>query len=263
MLPPLRDRPLTLERFPDGIDGEGFYQKHAADYFPDWLARVTVEANDGDVTHVMAQNQASLAFLVAQNTISLHPWLSRRDRLRQPDQIVFDLDPAGDDFAPVRAAALELRKWLEAIGGRPLVKTTGSRGVHVVVPLRRGPDFDEVREFARAVADRLAADHPHDLTTEVRKEKRAGRVFVDILRNAYAQTAVAPYSVRARPGAPVAAPITWDELRDAALGPRTFAVTNVPSRIQDGSDPWTGGWRHAVALRTLQRGFRALTEQRD
>lgn len=244
----LRRRPLTLHRFPDGLGGDGFFQQRAPAYFPDWIDRVTVETAAGSIPHAAANKIATLVYLANQAAITLHAWLSRADALRQPDQLVFDLDPSGSDFARVREAAQVVRTALDDAGLVPFVMTTGSSGLHVRAPLRRGLDFDAVRAVARQWADRLADRHPTLLTTEQRKAKRRGRVFLDTLRNAYGQTAVAPYSVRAREGAPVATPLTWNELDAAVLTPQRYTIKNIFRRLGRKGDPWADMHRHARSL---------------
>lgn len=254
MLPHLASRPLSMQRFPDGIEGEGFYQKEAPDYFPDWIERVEIEVEEhGEVQpQVVCQGAATLVYLAQQACITPHIWLSRVDKLRQPDKLIFDLDPAGDDFEPVRRAAQDLRAILEDIDLAPFVMTTGSRGLHVVVPLERSADFDEVREFARGIAGVLAGRKPDEYTTEVRKDKRQGRLFLDYLRNSYAQTSVAPYAVRAKPGAPVAVPIGWDELGDSSLHSRSYTMKNIFRRMGQKDDPWVDMTGQAKSIRTAQ-----------
>lgn len=248
MLRYLKERPLTLHRFPDGLGGDDFYQQNASEYFPEWIDRVTVDKEGGTVTHAVCNKAATLVYLANQAAITLHAWMSRTDALRQPDQLVVDLDPSGSDFERVCAAALHVREALEDEGLAAFVMTTGSSGLHVRAPLRRGPDFDAVRAFARQIADRLADRHSEHLTTEPRKAKRRGRVFLDTGRNAYGQTAVVPYSVRAREGAPIAAPLTWDELDDPDLTPWRYTVQNVFRRLGQKDDPWADMYRHARVL---------------
>ncbi len=249
ILPVLRERAIAMERFPDGIGKDGFHQKQAGDYFPDWIETTRVSKEDGGKQDlVVCGNCATLAYLANQAAIELHPWLSRRDRPRHPDQLVFDLDPPSDDFAPVRRAARRVRSLLEELELPTFAKLTGSSGLHVVVPLDRREDFDAVRDFARGVARLLAARHPDDLTTEQRVAKRGGRLYLDIGRNAYAQTAVAAWSLRARPGAPVAAPIAWEELEEKGTGARAFDVKSAPKRFAAGADPWKGMMRRARSL---------------
>ncbi|MFG2570759.1 non-homologous end-joining DNA ligase [Streptomyces sp. NPDC048567] len=247
MLPHLRGRPLMLERFPDGIGGQGFMQKDVPGYFPDWIHRVELPKEDGTVTYPIADDTATLVYLAGQASITPHRFLSRADRPHHPDRLVFDLDPPGDDFAPVREAALGLHGLLDELELPSLVMTTGSRGLHVVVALDRRDDFDAVREFARAVADALVTRHPDRFTTEARKKARGGRLYLDVQRNAYAQTAVTPYAVRARPGAPVAAPLDWEDVDDPALDARRWTLRDADA-LADRSP-----WHHPPRPRSLGR----------
>lgn len=234
MLPHLRGRPLMLERHPDGVDGPRFMQKNTPEHYPEWIDRVEVGKEGGTVCHTVCDDSATLVYLADQAALTLHRWLSRTGRLDRPDRMVFDLDPAQDDFEAVRAAARLLAGLLDELKLPSAPMTTGSRGLHVVVPLDGRQDFDDVREFARAVADVLAAAHPDRLTTAARKKDRGDRLYLDIQRNAYAQTAVAPLTVRARPGAPVATPISWDQLDDPALHARRWTVADAWSRPAPG-----------------------------
>jgi bifunctional non-homologous end joining protein LigD len=240
MLPQLRDRPLAFARYPDGIGGESLFQQSAPRSFPDWVKRVTVSKQDGrgSISHALCQDRATLAYLAGQAAITLHTWLARADRPDRPDQLLFDLDPPTGRFDEARFAAHALRELLTELGLPSLVKTTGGRGLHVSVPVARREDADALREFARDVAGVLAAREPERFTTEVRKNQRHGRLYLDISRNAYAQLAVAPYTVRARAGAPVATPLDWSELDDDALTPEQFTVRTVPERLGKGDDPW-------------------------
>ena len=247
MIPRIEGRPLTLHRFPDGIDGVNFIQKSVKDHYPHWIERVTVDKEDGEITHVLATDADTLAWLVNQGSIAFHVWLSRQDRPDHPDRLIFDLDPAegDDDFGPVVKAAHDVRDALQAADLSAFVMTTGSSGLHVTVPLDREADFETVRDFASRVADDLADAHPDRLTTEHRKDKRRGRLYLDIRRNAYAQTGIAPYSVRAKPGAPIAAPLEWDELVSADMGPRRFHIGNIFRRLGQRDCPWADIDRHA------------------
>jgi bifunctional non-homologous end joining protein LigD len=250
ILPHLADRPLVLQRFPDGIAEDGFYQKQRSDYFPDWIASARVEVLGSGETQelVVCNGKAALAYLANQGTVSLHPWLSRRDSLRHPDQLVVDLDPPGDDFETARVAALRVRELFDRLDLPCYAKLTGSRGVHVLVPLDRSADFDAVRAFARDAMEWLAARHPDALTLEQRRNRRRGRLYLDIGRNAYAQTAIAPWSVRPLPGAPVAVPIPWQELERGRVGARDFTIANVLRRFARRDDPWAGMRRRARSL---------------
>jgi bifunctional non-homologous end joining protein LigD len=259
MLPYLADRPAVLARYPDGITGQRVFQKNVPDYFPDWITRVEVPKQDGVLHQVICDKQATLVYLANQACIELHIFLSRVGRLDRPDQVVFDLDPPGQDrFGDAVRAALSLRELLDSeLGLTSFVKTTGGRGLHVHVPLRAQDDFDAVRSFARQAAGVLAARNPDLVTAEPRKERRGSRVYADIMRNAYAQTVVAPYSVRARPGAPVSVPLRWDELEDHALRPGKFTLRTVRPRLEELSgdaDPWAALGRHRYSLaRASQR----------
>ena len=247
-LPYYRDRPLSLQRFPDGIHEEGFYQKDLPDYFPDWIDRVDLPKEGGRITYMIAGDTASLVYIANQGCITPHLALARRDRPDHPDRLIFDLDPSDDDFGKVQDAALRLKQRLDALDLPAFVMTTGSRGLHVVVPLDRSVDFDTARGFARNLSGRLADSYPEVLTIEQRKNRRGDRVFIDYLRNAYGQTAVAPYALRARDGAPVATPLTWEEATARGLGPRRYTLKNIFRRLAQRDDPWQGIGDEAVAL---------------
>ncbi|MEA2387253.1 MAG: bifunctional non-ous end joining protein LigD [Thermoleophilaceae bacterium] len=246
MVPLVRDHPVAMHAFPGGVARPGYYMKEVPEHFPDWVRRVTVAKHGGTVTHVLANDAATLVYLANQNCITPHIWTARADRVREPDRVVFDLDPPGTRFADVRAAARTLGDILRDLGLTPFAMTTGSRGLHVTVPLRRGADYEDVRAFSRRVAGELAEHDPKRLTTEVRKAKRDERIFIDTGRNAYAQHAVAPYAVRPRPAAPVATPLRWDELSDHRLRPDGWTITTIAKRLDD--DPWSGFRRAARAL---------------
>jgi bifunctional non-homologous end joining protein LigD len=259
MLPHIKFRPISMQRFPDGIGRKGFFHKDAPDYFPAWLRRVEVPKSGGTVTHVYACDADTLVYLVGQNTITPHVWLSRVDRPWQPDRMVIDLDPPpGVDFTAVRRAARQSGELLRELGFTPFAQVTGSKGIHVWTPLRRRASNDDVRAFARDLARVLAQRHPDDLTTEWRKEKRDGRILVDTARNTYAQTAVPPYAVRPRPGAPVATPIEWDELSDSKLRPDRWTIKNVLRRLEKKGDPWDDIASYARGISRARRRVESL-----
>ena len=249
MLPHLEGRPVTMQRFPEGIGEKGFYQKKAPAHFPDWIRRVSIEVEERGETQpqVVCEDAPTLLYLVGQACITPHVWLSRADALHHPDRLIFDLDPPSGNFEPVRFAARQLRDVLQEVGLSPFVMTTGSQGAHVVVPLDRSATFDTVRAFAHDLAEMVAARHPGRLTTAVRKNKRRGRLFLDYLRNAYAQNSVAPYAVRALPGAPVATPLDWDEL-ESGLHSQTYTLDNILRRMGQKTDPWADIQDEACAL---------------
>jgi bifunctional non-homologous end joining protein LigD len=248
MVPHLRERPLTLHRFPDGIEAGGFWTKQASRHFPEWIHRVTVPKEKGSVTHVVCDNTATLVYLAGQAAIAMHVWLARGDRLRNPDRMVIDLDPSGASFDVVRRAAAGARDLLIELGLKPFLMATGSSGLHVTVPLDRSADTSAVRAFAEHAAVVLARREPDRYTTEFSKSERRGRLYLDVARNGYAQTVVAPYSVRARPGAPVAVPLEWDELENPDLRPDRWTIRTIGERLAERGDPWAGIGRYGRSL---------------
>lgn len=258
MLPHLRGRPLMLERYPDGTGASRIMQKEISDYFPDWIHRARLAKQGGSVTHVVCDDEATLVYLANQACVGLHRWLSKTDRPEHPDRLVVDLDPAQDDFEAVREAAKLLHGLLDELGLPSFAMTTGSRGLHVLVALDRRADFDEVRAFAHDVAGLLAARHPDRMTVETRKQARQGRLYLDVQRNAYAQTAIAPYAVRALPGAPVAAPIAWSELDDPDLTARRWTMATIGDRVA--ADPWQAQPQRGHSLGPAKRRLAALKD---
>jgi bifunctional non-homologous end joining protein LigD len=243
MVPHVRDRPVNLWRWNDGIDGERVVQQAIPRGAPDWVRRVTVRRRrGGTVDHAVGGEAATLVWLANQNCITPHAWTSRADRPERPDRLVFDLDPPDEDadshFPAIRDGALVVGDVLRELGLTAYAMTSGSRGLHVVAPLRRRMHADEVRARAGEIAEVVAARRPDELTTAWRKEKRGGRVLVDVARNTYAQTTVAPYAVRALPGAPVATPLAWEELEDPELHPRRWTLATVRTRVAERGDPW-------------------------
>jgi bifunctional non-homologous end joining protein LigD len=249
MLPHVRERPLALQAFPKGVGEHGFFMKAVPDYFPGWIDRVTVKKRGGTVTHVLANDAATLVYLAGQNVVTLHTWLSRADEPERPDRLIVDFDPsASGGFADIRAAAREAGRRLRDAGLGTYAMVTGSRGIHVVCPLRRGSSFTEVHNYTRALAEEMVADDPRRLTLEWKKADRGKRIYVDVNRIAYAQHAVAPYGVRARPKAPVAMPIHWEELDDSRLRPDRWTVRTAAARLDSEGDPWKGMMRRARKL---------------
>jgi bifunctional non-homologous end joining protein LigD len=248
MLPQVSGRPLALEAYPGGIERGSFYLKSIPDHFPDWVDRATVDKRGGTVTHVLARDAATLVYLAGQNVVTPHVWLSRADEPRHPDRLIMDFDPTEGGFAAVRRAARECGERLRDAGLEPYAMVTGSRGIHVICPLRRGAGFKETHTFARALAEQMVADDPKHLTLEYKKVNRGGLIYVDVNRNAYAQHAVAPYAVRARPRAPVATPLHWEELADSKLRPDRWTVKTIGKRIDSVGDVWAGMARRARKL---------------
>ena len=243
MQPHLSDRCLTLERYPDGIDQDGFYQQKRGQHFPEFVGSRRLETADGSDTidHIIASNRAALVYLADQAALTLHGWLSTVDRADNPDRVVFDLDPSDEsDFDTVILCARRLREQLTDAGLVPYVMTSGSRGLHVLAPLDQSMSFDETRGFARSISTRISEQEPDRITTEQRKASRKGRMYIDINRNAYGQTSVLPYSLRARSGAPAATPLDWDELDRPDLTPQRFGLSNIRKRLGQRADPFRG-----------------------
>lgn len=251
MLPHLEDRPLSLQRYPDGIDKFSFFQKSAEKYFPKWIRTVTVKKSGGTVRHVVCNDVATLVYLANLAAITHHIWLSRADKLLYPDQMVFDLDPSGDTFPWVKATARSLHTLLDRIGLPSFLKTSGSRGLHVVVPLQRRQTFSEVHSLAHHLAAVIVQEQPGQRTLEFMKRDRGGRVFIDVHRNAYAQTVAPAFTVRARPGAPVSVPLAWDELGARHLRSDGWTIRTVFDRLKREPDPWKDFWKRRASLRAV------------
>ena len=239
MLPHLRGRPITMERYHRGITAPGFFQKDVVKGFPEWLERVEVPKKDGTVHHPIANDARSLLWLANQNSITIHVWPSRAPNLYYPDICVFDLDPSNENEPErLRNAALMVRDFLNELGLTSWVKTSGSKGFHIAVPLDGKSDFGVVARFAHVVGRVLVERDPENLTQEFSKVDRAGRILVDTGRNGYSATFAATYTVRAKAGAPVSAPCTWDEVSSGAVGPRTFTLRMMEKRIAEVGDLW-------------------------
>ena len=239
MLPHLRRRPITMERFHRGIGTPGFFQKDVVKGFPEWLKRVEVPKHGGTVHHPIANDVRSLLWLANQNSITIHVWPSRTPNLYNPDICIFDLDPSKeDDFDTLRAVALELRQLLNELGLVSWIKTSGSKGFHIAVPLNGKSDFGEVASFAHTVGRVLVSRNPDHLTQEFHKVDRGDRILVDTGRNGYSATYAATYTVRAKPGAPVSAPCTWEEVERGDVGPRTFTLRTMAQRLAATGDLW-------------------------
>jgi bifunctional non-homologous end joining protein LigD len=257
MLPHLRGRPITMERYPAGIGAKGFWQKDVSKGFPDWLQRVEVPKKDGVVHHPVVTNVESLLWITNQNTITQHVWTSRLPDLNHPDLCVFDLDPSQDDAAAVRAAAIALRDLLKELGLPSWVKTTGSKGFHIVVPVDGKTTMGFVARFANAVGSLFVRLMPDKLTQEFSKADRGGRIYVDTGRNGYSATFAAAYTLRAKPGAPVSAPCTWEELERGEVSPGSFTLRNMSARIAAVGDVWADMRRRG---RSLQKAMEKLRQ---
>jgi bifunctional non-homologous end joining protein LigD len=252
MLPHLMGRPITMERYQHGIAAEGFFQKDVTKGFPEWLQRVEVPKKGGTVHHALAGDVKSILWLANQNTVTPHVWTSRVPDVFHPGLCVFDLDPAVDDPAKVRAAALQLRELLYELGLRSWVKTSGSKGFHIAVPLDREAEFGEVEKFAHQVGKLLVSRDPSQLTQEFSKADRGGRILIDTGRNGHSATFAAAYAVRAKPSAPVSAPCTWEEMERGDVAPRTFTLRTMPARTAIVGDLWADITAHPQSIRAIR-----------
>ena len=242
MLPHVTGRPVTLVRHPKGIDGDGFFQKHTPDHYPDWIPRVELKKRNGTVKHAVVDTPAALVYFAQQNVITPHIGLAPITALRKPDLVVVDLDPPdteqGFDLARLRRVAHGVREGMVQAGLVPFLQLTGSKGVHVVAPLVPEADYRVVRKFTQALTTLLVDRFGDDVTTEFHKAERGDRIYLDMARNTYQATFAAPYGVRAIEGAPVVTPITWDELDDPDMHPRRFTLATMPDRLATVGDPW-------------------------
>jgi bifunctional non-homologous end joining protein LigD len=262
MLPWLGDRPVVMHRFPDGIHHKGFFAKQAPDGLPDWVERTSVRhGEDATTDYVVCRDAATLVVLANLGCLVPHVWLSRVGEPDRPDQIVFDLDPSGvlDDAAVerVRFVAGVVHDCLDDVGATSFVKSSGSRGVHIHVPIHGCPGFDESRHLARQLARRVADAHPDTVTVAHRKAARGDRLYLDVLRNGYGQHAVAAYALRALPTAPVAVPLDWSETADARFHPQRLTMRTVFRRLAQKDDPWDRFADASVSFDQLKRSVRA------
>lgn len=253
ILPHLQDRPIMMHRFPDGIGEDGFYQKSAGDYFPEWMTfRDIARREGGSVRHVIGGDEATLVYLANQASLEIHTWLSQVGDLEKPDKLVLDLDPPGDYFRPVQKAAKAIHQLCKEIDIPSFPMTTGSSGLHVVIPLKAESDFEVSRDFAKKMGERLVEENPDLLTLEQLKKNRKGRIYFDMQRNAYGQTSIAPYSLRALPNAPIATPLTWDEVGKGDLHPRKYHLRNIRRRLAQKGDAWEGWMEEGIDLANVE-----------
>jgi len=271
MVPHLRGRPITMERYPAGIDKKGFIQKDVSKGFPEWLARVEIGKRGarpggdgaGVVHYPLVDDARGLSWMANQNSVTPHVWNARLPDLHRPDLCVFDLDPAGDQPEPLRVAALAVRDLLAELGLPSWVKTSGSKGFHIVVPLDRIDEHEVAWRFAQGAGAVLVKRHPDLLTQEFIKADRAGRIFIDTGRNAPGATFAAAYAVRPKPGAPVSAPCTWPEIERAAVGPQTFGLRNMAARLSEVGDLWGELDQRASSLRAPTSALERLLTEED
>ncbi|OGN60641.1 MAG: hypothetical protein A3F40_01920 [Chlamydiae bacterium RIFCSPHIGHO2_12_FULL_27_8] len=231
IIPLIKDRPITLKRFPEGINGIKFYQKNVSKFFPKWLKTVKVKTEKNTFINMVVINDLKSLLYISNLVSEIHIWLSKTDKLNYPDKMIFDLDASEKKFAKVKEAALDLKKILNSLKLQPYLMTTGSKGLHLIVPIKREKNFDEVREIAKNIAEILVSKNIKKYTTEVRKNKRKGKVFIDYLRNSYAQTTIAPYSIRAIENAPVAYVLDFKKLKNLKSS-QDFNINNIKTFLK-------------------------------
>jgi len=263
IIPQMKNYGVSMHRFPDGIKGDGFYNRNALDYFPDWIKTVKFPKREGgSFVAPVIDSVATLVYLANQAMLTPHLYLSRIDNLELPDKMIYDLDPpeGTEDYEAVRKAAFDIKGVIEELDMQAWVQTTGSKGYHIVVPLKRKADFDEVREFVTDIARVLVRRNEEKYTLENRKNKRKGRIFLDTMRNSYGATAVSPYGVRAKPQAPVATPVEWSELK-RGVTPRDWTIENIPKRLGQKDDPWSDMMRHGYSIESRRDDLDGLLEK--
>ena len=262
LLPHIDRRPVTMERYPAGIGRKGFWQKDVSRGFPSWLQRIEAPKKDGVFHHPLITDTRSLLWVINQNTITPHVWTSRAPDLYHPDICVFDLDPS-DEGKPetLRAAAVALRDLLQELGLSSWIKTSGSKGFHIAVPLDGKTEIGDAARFAHSVGRLLVSRYPRELTLEFYKKDRSGRILVDTGRNDYSATFAAAYAVRPKKGAPVSAPCTWDEVVRGEVEPRTLTVRNVVQRVEQLGDLWADMRRRKRSLAKPIERLRAELEK--
>lgn len=255
MLPFLKNRPLAMERYPNGIHGESFYQKDASPFFPSWIKTHAVEKKEGgDTKYIICQNKATLLYIANLACITPHLWLSKLPRLEYPDKLIFDLDPSPEvTFPQIIDTAFKFRDLLLSLSLRPYIMTTGSKGLHVVIPLDRFFTFEAVETFAQGCAQLLIRTNQELLTTDIRKVKRKGKIFIDTLRNQFGSLAVAPYAIRAKPGAPIATPVIWDELNIKGFTSQQYTLANIFDRMASIQNPWPDFFNKPQSLKTAHK----------
>ena len=261
MLPYMQHRPLTMQRFPKGINEVGFFQKNASEYFPDWIETVKIKKEGGWVNHVVCNSKETLRYLVNQYLLTFHVTLSKVEKIEYPDKLVFDLDPPKGNFELAIKAAKALHHLLkEKLELKTYLMTSGSEGLHIAIPLKANKTFDDVHEFAKMAATYICNINPKYFTTAKRKEKRKGRLYIDVIRNSYAQTSVAPFSIRAIEKAPVATPLDWNELDDSALNAQAYTIHTIFKRLETKNNPWVGFEENVKNISYAQKLLKTLVE---
>ena len=268
MLPHIAGRPVTMERYPAGIEKKGFIQKDVSKGFPAWLQRVEISKrasseDDGPVHYPLVEDARALLWMANQNAITPHVWTSRVPKLHHPDLCVFDLDPSRDQPEELRAAALAVRDLLAELGLASFIKASGSKGFHIVVALDGQADFEPVRRFSQGAGAVLVKRHPALFTQEFIKADRGGRIFVDTGRNGYGATFAAAYALRPKPGAPVSAPCAWAEVERGTVGPQSFTLRTISARLAEVGDLWRTLPDRSHSLRDAAAALERLLTEED
>jgi bifunctional non-homologous end joining protein LigD len=254
MFPHVSNRLLMLQRFPDGIKSAGFYQKEVPGYFPEWIDRAQVSKKEGgNITHVICNSRETAVYLANQACITFHTWLSRAENPDFPDKVIIDLDPPGQEFAKIRKTLFRVRDFFDKTELRVFLMTTGSKGLHFVIPVEPENTFEKVKFKADLLAERLEKECESQFTTNLSKNKREGKIYLDSQRNSYGQTGVAPYSLRPVKGAPIATPIHWDEAFQKGFNARKYHIRNIFRRLAHVRDPWDNYFDREVARSNLER----------
>lgn len=240
MLPHIKNRPLSLKQYPEGIEKAGFFHKHKADFYPDFLPVFEINMHKTHTTMQMTgTNKAKdLVYLAGQNAIEFHIPTSNIKHIEKPDQIILDLDPSDNDFEKVRVLALLAKEIIEEQNMDCFVKTTGNRGLHIHIPINSKLTYEKIKPISKELAQHIQEQAPELATTEIRKNKRGKNVFIDYLRNDYAMTAIAPYSLRANVNAGIATPISWEELKQGEIHAQSFTILNIKKRIEKDGCAW-------------------------
>lgn len=252
LLPHIKNRPVMLQRFPDGIGKNGFYQKDASDYFPHWIELAKVKKKDGFVHHAVCNKKADLIYLANQACISLHIWLSKKNKIHYPDKLIIDLDPDSDDYRMVKEGALIIKKHCNQKNIPLFLMNTGSKGVHMIIPLDGSAKFKQVHSVAENFCRKLHQKHSDLFTLETFKKNREGLIFLDYQRNNYSMTGIAPYCLRPKKGAPVATPLDWKEFKRDAFNPSRYHIKNIFKRLSRKDDPWKNLYRHKIPYKKLK-----------
>ena len=261
----IKDYAINMQRFPDGLKGESFYNKDTPDYFPKWIKRIKFPKKEGGSFQApVIDNKAGLIYIANQAVITPHLYLAPYDQLGYPDKMIYDLDPpeGTENFDAVRQGALDVHDTLEELGLVSWIQTTGSKGFHIIISLDGSAKFEKVRKFAQKIALLLVRRYPDKYTLQELKKKRKGRVFIDTLRNSYGASAVSPYAVRARKNAPVATPLNWSEVKNGA-SPRDWTLKNIPERMEKQDDPWSKIKRYTYKLSSHKKKLHDLLEKED